>query len=179
MPLRDRLHRRGEMPVPVRRRIGGRRVAGYQDHRQGRPLQREGQQVGRVGQGVGAVGEDCLLYTSHQHNAQHLSGHAGGEGARGEPAEPDEIRRLDVQAGEAVKHRHHPAALSHHRHGVIQGLSLIHILESGQEFTCSDVDCRRKTVEDLCDLVLRYDIVLEELPYILEDFLLDQYDIAV
>lgn len=53
------------------------------------------------------------------------------------------------------------------------------ILESGQEFTCSDVDCRRKTVEDLCDLVLRYDIVLEELPYILEDFLLDQYDIAV
>ena len=58
MPLRDRLHRRGEMPVPVRRRIGGRRVAGYQDHRQGRPLQREGQQVGRVGQGVGAVGDD-------------------------------------------------------------------------------------------------------------------------
>lgn len=53
------------------------------------------------------------------------------------------------------------------------------ILESGQEFTCSDVDCRRKTVEDLRDLVLRYDIVLEELPYILEDFLLDQYDIAV
>lgn len=41
------------------------------------------------------------------------------------------------------------------------------------------MDCRRKTVEDLCDLVLRYDIVLEELPYILEDFLLDQYDIAV
>ena len=34
------------------------------------------------------------------------------------------------------------------------------ILESGQEFTCSDVGCRRKTVEDLCDLVLRYDIVL-------------------
>lgn len=57
----------------------------------------------------------------------------------------------------------------------------IHVtLESGQEFTCLDVDCSRAMVEDLCDLVMQYDdIVLEELPYILEDFLLEQYDIAV